>query len=187
MRNQTLQSWSTGGFWSGLLLAALTSAGIAGTRMSGGNAVAALAANAIATLAAIAIASHSLRMQSSVSRAGPQIAGAVLGIALVHGALWATGIASAHLLVERPAQFVNDVVAALAILCVVWGATSQPADLQRVIAGAAMILLYVATAAHWHLDPIAFHGPTVQQLVALEFTGAAIGIAVFRSVLAVAV
>jgi hypothetical protein len=194
-RGAVVNEWSVGAFASGLLLATLTSAGIVATRMSAGNAVVALAANAFATLAAIAVAAYYLRAQSdsfargldaqvalpALPRTASQIIGAIVGVALVHLALRASGVGSSHELVERPAQLVNDAVAVLAILCLVWGAASRPANLLRVVVGAAVILLYVATATRWHLDPIAFHGPTVQQLVALEFTGAAIGIAVFRS------
>jgi hypothetical protein len=181
-------------FGAGLLLATFTSAGIAGERVSAGSARVALAANAAATLASIVVLTLTARaLSTGLASSGHdarsrswavailQIAGAGVGVALVHLALRGIGHGSSHELVERPAQFVNDAVAVLAILCVVWGAASQPVDLVRVLVGASMVLFYVATAQRWHVDSIRFHGTTVQQLVGLEFTGVAIGIAVYRS------
>ncbi len=175
-------------FGAGLLLATFPSAGIAGERVSAGSLGVALVANAAATLAALVVLGITARVRSSgdaQSRSGLvvalQVVGAAVGVAVVHLALRNIGTGASAELVERPAQFMNDGVAVLAILCVVWGATSEPVALARVVAGSAIVLLYVGTASRWHLDPIQFRGATVQQLVGLEFTGAAIGIAVFRS------
>jgi hypothetical protein len=177
-------------FGAGLLLATFTSAGIAGERVSAGSLGVALVANAAATLAALVVASLTARARSSDDAhscsarsklvVALQVVGAAVGVAVVHLALRALESGHSSALVERPAQFMNDGVAVLAILFVVWGATSEPIALARVVAGTALVLLYVATASRWHLDPMRFHGATVQQLVGLEFTGAAIGLAVFR-------
>jgi hypothetical protein len=181
-------------FGAGLLLAIFTSAGIVGERVTAGSLRAALAANATATFAATAVVTMTARALSN-GEASPdhdarlrlwlvailQVIGAGAGVAMVHLALRATRLGSSHDLVERPAQFVNDAVAVLAILCVVWGATAQPIQLERVILGASMVLLYLATAPRWHVDAISFHGTTVQQLVALEFTAVAIGVAAYRA------
>lgn len=206
MLDRRLDGWVLGERWfarraawlafgAGLLLATFTSAGIAGERVSAGSERVALAANAAATLGSIMVLILTARaLSTGLASSGHQharspswvvailqIAGAGLGVALVHLALRGIGHGSSRELVERPAQFVNDAVAVLAILCVVWGAASQPVDLVRVLVGASMVLFYVATAQRWHVDSIRFHGTTVQQLVGLEFTGVAIGLAVYRS------
>ncbi|HEY2509999.1 MAG TPA: hypothetical protein VGI39_04060 [Polyangiaceae bacterium] len=168
-------------FGAGLLLATLTSGGIAGARLTSGSATVALLANAAVTLAAVV----TLALTSRASAAGrgsqmvlPQVAGATLGVALVHLALGALG---APALVERPAQFVNDAVAVAAILLVVWSATPRTVALARAVVGTSLVVLYAVTARRWHLDAITFQGTTVQQFVGLEFTAAAIGVAVFRA------
>ena len=179
------------GFAAGLLLALLTSVGIAGERLSAGNSVVAVVANAVATVAAVVALVLMLRARSRALAApherthpalllAPQLVGAVAGIALVHVALRVSTLSASHLLVERPAQFVNDGVAVAALLAVIWGASARPFGVACVVGGAALVTAYAATASSWHLDPMTFRAATVQQFVAAQFVAAAVAVGVFR-------
>jgi hypothetical protein len=187
-RASTLHA-AAAGFAAALFLALLTSLGIAGERVTAGSPTVAVVANAAATVAAIGALLLTLRARLGSAEAGrarpllligPQLAGAAVGVALVHAALRASPLRPPGALVERPAQFVNDAVAVLALLAVVWGASARPFGLVAVVGGAALVTLYAATASSWHLDPFRFRAATVQQFVAAQFVAVAIALALFR-------
>jgi len=179
------------GFAAGLLLALLTSVGIAGERVTAGSPAVAILANAVATVAAVVALVLTLRVRTTALSArddrarsllllGPQLLGAAVGIALVHLALHASVFGASRVLVERPAQYVNDAVAVMALLAVIWGASARPFGIVCVVGGAALVTAYAATASSWHLDPMTFRAATVQQFVAAQFVAAAIAVGVFR-------
>ena len=193
-------------FGAGLLLALATSGGIAGERISRGAPNVALFANVIATLAALvaviptmrrALVSFAEQRDTESARGGsfrvarlhplavlvPQILGAAAGIALVHLVLRSSSLGALPWLSERPAQFMNDVVAVSGLLALVW-ACANGLDPRLLVFAFIGITLYRATAHLWHLD----HAPggfqmSVQELVVAQFVAAALALGVFRTAL----
>ena len=189
-------------FVTGLLVALATSAGIVSERIAEGAFGVALAANAVATIAAIVALEFTMRpapaLFADISAADreprwdglrraaipPQALGAVAGIAFVHLALRREVIGMMPWLSERPAQFVNDVVAVFGLLALVW-ATANRLDTRLFAAALLVMTAYRATSFAWHLDqsPHGFQ-TTIQQLVLAQFAAAAFGLILFRATLA---
>jgi hypothetical protein len=192
---------ATATFAAGLLVALATSAGIAGERITEGDPGVALAVNAIATSVAIVVLVFTMRpllaFLANDSTADPdrshklhpavlvlpQVFGAVIGIAVVHVALHREVIGLLPWLSERPAQFVNDIVAVAGLLALVW-ATANRLDTRLFVAALLVMTAYRATSPAWHLDqsPHGFQ-TTIQQLILAQFAAAAFGLLVFRATL----
>ncbi|HEY3818966.1 MAG TPA: hypothetical protein VGL81_17470 [Polyangiaceae bacterium] len=170
-------------FSAGLLLALTASGGIAGERVTLGGLAFGLLANAAATLAAIVVASTTTRRRSTLAVLVPQVLGAVVGVALVHLVLRREALGAVPWLSERPAQLVNDAVAVAGLLVLAW-AGARDLDLRLLVLAFLVVTAYRLTASMWHLDqaPGGFQA-TVQQLVVAQLVGAAIALAVWRSLL----
>jgi hypothetical protein len=166
-------------FLAGVALALLTSGGILLERLSLGAPRAGLVVNGVLTLAALLTLGFVEQRVSVRSSAVPQIVGAALGIVAVHLCLRLGWIAGAPWLSERPAQLVNDAVAVLATLGVVW-ACAKGLDLRLLVVTLVLLTAYRATGRFWHLDaaphPFVL---SVQDLVLAQFGGVAAAL-VFR-------
>lgn len=163
---------------SGLLLALITSGGILGERISGGDVLVALGVNVLVTSVSILVLLVTLERRRGLSFLA-QGAGAVLGIALVHLLVHLRLTAELPWLSERPAQLVNDATAVAATLILVWACAKQ-LDARVLIGAFLLVTAYRATAGHWHLDraPGGFE-LTVQQLVVIQFAASAFGMLLF--------
>jgi hypothetical protein len=123
------------------------------------------------------------------SRGLAQMAGAVLGVSLVHAALRAAPFAGAAWLCERPPQFVNDFVAAFGALAVMWTCADQPVGGAASLLALAVTACYSFTAPRWHLDPWACpltrgldSCVSVQLAVLVQLAATAVGARVLREV-----
>jgi hypothetical protein len=187
-------------FAAGLLLGLATSGGIAGERITRGAFSVALLANAAATFAALlamlptmrrllvsfAEISDSAGREIRIARLGPlavlapQLVGAACGIVLVHLMLRLEALPVFPWLSEKPAQLVNDAVAAFGLLALVWAA-AEALNPKLLVLAFLGVTLYRASAPAWHLD----HAPggfqtSIQELVVAQFVAAALALAVFR-------
>jgi len=180
----------------GLLLAGTTSAGVVAERLLGGSIHAALSVDVIVlgvAILAMTFTSRPLvtsfgdadahavaRLRSSVVLL-PQLLGVLCGIALVHLALRYSCFSALWWMSERPAQFVNDGVAALGTLTAVWACASRPLRMCLLLEMVGLLLLYRATGQHWHVDraPRVFQA-SIQELVAAQVIAAATGLLAFR-------
>ncbi len=181
----------------GLLLSLTTSAGVVAERLLGGNIQAALSADVIVlgvAIVAVTLTSRPLvtffgdtsdaswlvRLRARVL-IGPQLLGVVSGVALVHISLRYSGFSALQWMSERPAQFVNDAVAALGTLAAVWACASKPVRTYLLLEMFGLLLLYRATGHLWHLDraPHVFRA-SIQELVAAQVIAAATGLLAFR-------
>jgi hypothetical protein len=174
-------------FALGLLLALATSGGIAGERISRGAFDVALLANTVTTVVALVAVLLTMR-RVGVSFTGaralvPQGLGAVAGIVLVHLLLRHEALGILPWLSERPAQFVNDLVAVSGVLALVW-ASANGLDVRLLAIAFVGVTLYRVTSPAWHLDhaPGGFH-TSVQELVAAQFVAAALALGLFRATL----
>jgi hypothetical protein len=157
----------------GFVLGALASAGLVAERVTGASDW----VTGVATLGLVLAAGAALAGLRSTTRAGkPAVsfasaaACAIAALALVHVAL---ALAPASLragLVERPAQLVNDVVATLSVLALVWSLTvrSLGARAAWVALVSIVVTSYRATASLWHLDTRPFPTLTVQHVVTTQ-------------------
>ena len=167
-----LSDWA-GGFCVGTV----TSAGVLGERLAAGAPRSAVAGDVATTVAAIAISSALSTRWSYRAYARAALA-ASAGIVLVH-ALAATHVAP--WMSERPPQFVNDAVAALATLALVFVFARRRLRVACLAAVTALVGVYAATHAMWHLD----HAPrplvaTVQQCVVAQFFSVLVALLVYR-------
>lgn len=141
-----------------------------------------VSANALATFAALLLSLYAAHRRASCSPvlATAQAIGVFAGIVALHLALARFALGELPWLSERPAQWVNDLVAAFGLLVLV-AALSRRVDWRGLAIGAALVLLYRRTAEHWHLDqpPHGFEA-TVQQLVVAQFASVAVALLVFR-------
>lgn len=171
--------WALG---TGLLVAGVTSGGIIGERLSEGSVFVGVSANVVATFAALFLSLYAAHRRAPCSPVlvAAQAMGAFVGIVLVHLAFARFALGELPWLSERPAQWVNDLVAAFGLLVLV-AALSNRVDWRGLAIGAALVLLYRQTAEHWHLDhpPHGFEA-TVQQLVVAQFASIAVALLVFR-------
>ncbi len=182
----------TTGLAVGLLLALATSGGIAEERVTRGAFDVALIANAITTVVSLAaVVLMARRGRGSFARGsrpvqalallGPQLLGAVAGIALVHVLLHREALATLPWLSERPAQFVNDAVAICSVLALVW-ASAAGLDTRLLVLAFLGVTAYRMTSSIWHVDdaPGGFH-TSVQECVVAQFVAAALALGVFRA------
>jgi hypothetical protein len=188
-------------FGVGLLLSLTTSGGIAEERVTCGAFDVALVANAAATLAALLAVVPTMR-RTLVSFAElrdhdegrarvfrlhplalfvPHLLGAAAGIVVVHLWLRHEVLSALPWLSERPAQFVNDIVAVSGLLALVWAAANG-LDARFLVLAFAGVTLYRFTSPMWHLDhaPNGFQS-SVQELVVAQFVGAAVALGLFRA------
>jgi len=179
------------------LLSITTSAGVVAERLLGGNIQAALSVDVIVLGVAILAMTLTSRPLSTFFgnaedarwlvrlRSGlvllPQLIGVLSGVALVHLSLRYSGFSALKWMSERPAQFVNDGVAALGTLAAVWACASKPLRMCLLLEMLGLLLLYHATGQHWHADhaPHAFRA-SIQELVAAQVIAAATGLLAFR-------
>jgi hypothetical protein len=167
-------------FVVGFVVALATSGAILAARLSEGSVRAALIGNAIVTIVAIACMRAVRRRALSEIDALVQAVGAFAGVLVAHA--WAHHLATQiPWLCERPAQLVNDCVAATAVLGIIWAA-ARDLDWRWLTLSLAIVTAYHATSAHWHLDraPHAFTF-TVQQVVVAEALASAVALAVFHA------
>jgi hypothetical protein len=167
-------------FLAGAALAAVISGGLVEERLSAGSLHVGAVVNALVTLASIlTLALLGRRVPLGPGVVVPQVAGAAVGVLLVHVALRRGWITGAPWLAERPAQLVNDAVAVFATLIVVWACVNRR-DLRLLVAALAIALLYRATGRFWHLDaaPLGFL-VTVQDLVVAQFVCAALALPLY--------
>lgn len=167
---------------TGLFVAGVTSGGILGERLSEGSVFVGVSVNVVATFVALLLSLSAARRGApcSPARVIAQALGAFAGIVLVHLVLARSSLGGLPWLSERPAQWVNDLVAAFGLLVLV-AALSRRVDVRALVVVAAGVALYRRTADHWHLDR-APHGyeATVQQLVVAQFVSIAVALLVFR-------
>jgi hypothetical protein len=188
-------------FGVGLLLSLTTSGGIAEERVTCGAFDVALVANAAATLAAfLAVVPTMRRMLVSFAELRdndevparvfrlhplvllvPQLLGAGAGIVVVHLWLRHEALSALPWLSERPAQFVNDIVAVSGLLALVW-ATATGLDARLLVLAFVGVTLYRLTSPMWHLDraPNGFQS-SVQELVVAQFVAAAVALGLVRA------
>jgi hypothetical protein len=193
----TLLRPTAAGFAVGLLLALATSGGIAGERITRGAFQMALLANAVTTIVAlVAVVVTMRRMRASAGSPRrltmsvrphtltvliPQVAGAAAGIVLVHVLLHREALAILPWLSERPAQFVNDVVAVAGVLALVW-ASAAGLDTRLLVLAFLGVTIYRVTAPIWHVDHVPGGVQTsVQEFVVAQFVAAALALGVFRT------
>ncbi len=172
------------GFGVGLLVALVVSGGIAEERVTLGAPGVVLLANGAMTVAALLAVVLLMRRRATERNAlavlVPQLVGAVAGVALVHLALrQASG--AVPWLSERPAQFVNDAVAVLGLLGLVW-ACDGGLNVRLLFVAFVAVTAYRATASFWHLDraPAPYH-TSIQELVVAQFVAAAFALGLFRT------
>ncbi|MGD0529492.1 MAG: hypothetical protein ABSE49_30420, partial [Polyangiaceae bacterium] len=105
----------------------------------------------------------------------------IVGVAVVHLLLRREALPGAPWLSERPAQLVNDAVAVSCLLALAW-ASARDLDVRLLVLAFLVVTAYRVTASMWHVDqaPGGFQA-TVQQLVVAQLVGAAIALAVWRS------
>ncbi len=188
-------------FATGLLLALTTSGGIAGERLTRGSFDVALVANAMATVAALLAMVPTMRrilvsfaeLDEDETRATrvarrraatvvvPQLVGAACGVTLVHLALRHEALGAFPWLSEKPAQWMNDLVAVSGALALVWAA-AQGLEPKLLVAALVGVTLYRATSPMWHLD----HAPggfstSIQELVVAQLVAVAFALGIFRS------
>jgi uncharacterized membrane protein YeaQ/YmgE (transglycosylase-associated protein family) len=168
-------------FSAGLLLAVTASGAIAGERVTLGRLAFGLLANAAATFAVIVVASTTMHRRGALAALIPQVLGAIVGVAVVHLLLRREALPGAPWLSERPAQLVNDAVAVSCLLALAW-ASARDLDVRLLVLAFLVVTAYRVTASMWHVDqaPGGFQA-TVQQLVVAQLVGAAIALAVWRS------
>jgi len=162
----------------GAVLGASISRGILEERLSGGSPSVALLVNALMTALAVALLFVMRRARPAASAFGLHAVGALAGIACVHLALRAGWIDGAPWLLERPAQLMNDLVAALATLGIVW-ACARGLDWRLLFGVLVALSLYRATAACWHLDRAPF-AMTVQELSFMQLLAMALALPIYR-------
>jgi hypothetical protein len=172
-------------FTAGVALALVASGGVVAQRLSRGDVRAAVAAQALVTIAAILVFQAQIRrlvseLFSTRACLVAQVVGAACGIVIAHSALHATRYGALPWLSERPAQFVNDAVAVFAPMAVIWASARRPPSTMILAVTLGLVTAYRMTAFLWHLDDATFALP-IQDLVAREFAGSALGITVFRA------
>lgn len=161
----------------GLVLALLTSGSLLYQRVTEGSIRAALMGNVVTTAAVVGAVLLSRGRRTRWSA----LAGLAVGVALVHAFVRLELHQTFPWLAERPAQLVNDGVAAVAALSLAAAFARRPIDLGPILAGAVVVAAYAVTRSWWHLDaaPHAFQAG-VQQCVVAEFLSAALGLLLFR-------
>jgi hypothetical protein len=178
----------------GWLVALATSAGIAGERLTRAALPMVVLANAVATLAGVLAIVVTMRPMvvlfdgderppklHTFAVLGAQLVGAAAGIATVHLVVRHEVLPIAPWLSERPAQWMNDTVAVLGLLSIVW-ACARGLDARLFVLALVGVTLYRVTAPLWHVD----HAPgafpiSIQQLVVAQFVAAALALGVFRA------
>jgi len=159
---------------SGLCVGLVTSLGLFGDRLALGSARTAVTADVATTLVAVLVVTRvSERRRPYVSAA----LGACAGIVAAHLAL---GPDRTPWMSERAPQFVNDVVAALATLALVFAFARRRLVLACVVATTAFVGVYAATHACWHLDRGRFEA-TVQECVVAQFFSVLLALWVHRA------
>jgi len=173
--------WCTVAFLAGAALAVITSAGIVEERLSAGSVGVGLFVNGFVLLASILSLGVVRRRASGAANVLlAQTLGAIVGIAIVHLALRGGWIPRPSWLAERPAQLVNDGVAVLATLALVW-ACAHKLDLRLLVFALATVTLYKATGRFWHLDvPPGGFAVRVQDLVVAQVGATALALAIYR-------
>lgn len=168
-------------FVAGTGLGLVTSAGMVEERLSTGSTGVALGVDAIVTGAAILVlALVQRRFPFSSHVVGAQLLGAALGISLVHLAMGAGIVPKPYWLAERPRQLVNDTVAVLSTLLLVW-ACARRLDLRFFVGALLVVTAYRSTAGFWHLD-VPPHGFAlrVQDIVIAQFVAVALVLPFYR-------
>ncbi len=178
------------GFGWGLLVTLISSAGILVERLTQGDAHLAVAANALTSVvvmgAALALmrlgARPNLAAERGVTLLASLVLGAVTAIVAVHLALRVGVVAAPVWISERPRQLVNDLVAAFAIVALLWGSSQRPPRLSSVVLALGALTAYRFTAGAWHADLFTpeSRALSVQEFVVAEVVGAAIALAIFR-------
>lgn len=182
------------GFAWGLLVTLVSSAGILVERLTQGDARLAVFANALTSVvvmgAAVALMHLGARSRmaaekKNVALLASLVLGAGSAIVLVHVALRAGVVAAPAWITEGPRQLVNDLVAASAILALLWGSVKDPPSLSSLMVALGLLSLYRFTAGAWHLDrftpELGLGALSVQEFVVAEVVGAAIALAIFRA------
>jgi len=170
-------------FVAGTGLGLVTSAGIVEERLSAGSPAVAVVVNALVSGSAILVlALVQRRVHLSSLIVAWQLLGAVVGVLLVHLAVRAGAVPTPYWLAERPPQLVNDTVAVLSTLLLVW-ACAQRLDLRVLLTALLLVTGYRVTAGLWHLD-LPPHGFAlrVQDIVIAQFVAAALALPLYRHV-----
>lgn len=162
----------------GLVLAVLTSGSLLYDRVTEGSIRAAVVGNVVTTAAVVAVVLLSRGRRTGWSA----LAGLALGVALVHTFVRIELQPAFPWLAERPAQFVNDLVAALAALTLAAAFAKRPIDVRLLLVGSIVVAAYALTRSWWHVDvaPHAF-AASVQQCVVASFLSATFGLLLFLS------
>jgi hypothetical protein len=170
------------GLVTGFAVAMIACGGILSQRLSRGDLKTAFVAHVLLTIAVLA-ALRSERVTARDECFSPklvaQFVGGIAGIVVAHCILQSSGLGAVPWLSERPAQFVNDVVAVFAPLAIVRAANRRPPSTLVLVITLALVTAYRATGFWWHLDAARF-SYTVQDFVTGEFASSALGIATFR-------
>jgi hypothetical protein len=168
-------------FVAGTALGLVTSVGIVEERLSAGSPTIALVVNALVSGSALLVlALVQRRRPLSVEVITSELLGAATGVLLVHAAVRGGLVSAPYWLAERPPQLVNDVVAVLSTLLLVW-ACARRVDLRFLVGALLVVTAYRATAGLWHLDlpprPFALR---VQDIVIMQFVAAALALPLYR-------
>lgn len=113
----------------------------------------------------------------------PQLAGAVAGVVVTHVLL--VCLTTSPGLTETPRQFMNDAVAAFAIIAVIHACGAGALNFAPLIVSLFVVTVYSATAGQWHVDhpPRAFE-IGVQELVLTQVTSVSIALIFLRLAMA---
>lgn len=153
----------------GLLLAIVTSAGIAAERVCPGSSAVMITANLVSAIAAVLLLTATLPSFGVAFEAPPsvvgvsmtrarrrlamasQAAGGAVAVFAVHWML-ESQLRTHPWLREQWPQLVNDGVAVLGALALVWAAAERGRGRFATLAAVAIAIAYVVTAPKWHLD-----------------------------------
>jgi hypothetical protein len=168
-------------FVAGAVLGLVVSAGIVEERVSIGSPSIALVVNVVVSASALLVLALVQRRRPLTSEAVVlELLGALTGVLLVHLAVGAGVVQAPYWLAEQPPQLVNDLVAVLSTLLLVWACAGR-IDLRFLLGALILVTTYRATAGHWHLDlpprPFALR---VQDIVIMQFVGAALALPLYR-------
>ena len=142
-------------FAAGFSFALVVCAGVLAERVSRGALDVAVFAQTVTTLAALCVA---------------------------HAAVRSSSVADSGLLVERPAQLVNDAVAVFAPLAIIWASSRRPPSTLALAATLLVVIAYHASGSAWHLDAGRFDH-SVQDLVTAQLGASTVGVTTLRVVL----
>lgn len=169
-------------FAAGFSFALVVCAGVLAERVSRGALDVAVFAQTVTTLAALCIARAASAAKGREFSFAAHAVGGALAILVAHAVVRSSSVADSGLLVERPAQLVNDAVAVFAPLAIIWASTRRPPSTLALAATLLVVIAYHASGSAWHLDAGRFDH-SVQDLVTAQLGASTVGVTTLRVVL----